>query len=377
VTKRGRLVAAFATAGVLAAAGASGASTAAADAGLTYACDPPQPATAASCGKWHTTSVRLLWDWNSIDYVAAPVPGSDCRSPRTFDTDTAGTRVMCAVWQPDMSGLTNAVTTIYVDKTAPTVTGFTPDRPADHDGWWNHPVSLQFNGTDATSGIASCDVVSYSGPDGDGAPVAGACRDVAGNSGAAAFPIRYDATPPAISATPAQTVVGRNTLNWTTSGDAAGTRIVRSPGIGKAALSELYLGPGHTFTDGGVTGGRTYKYTLTALDAAGNADATTVTITAERRKPPRVRWRRVKGADYYNVQLYRGKRKVMSVWPHLNHFQLHRAWTFRGHKRVLRAGTYHLYVWPGYGRRAERRYGKLIVRRVLKVAPGQAAGTAP
>jgi hypothetical protein len=63
------------------------------------------------------------------------------------------------------------------------------------------------------------------------------------------------------------------------------------------------------------------------------------------------------------------------VWPHLNRYQLRRAWTFRGKKRVLAAGSYHWYVWPGYGRRSEHRYGKLIAHRRFKVpAPAQSAG---
>lgn len=358
----------------------------AADSGLQYACDPPTPAAAANCGVWHTTSVELLWDWDGINFEPAGVQGSDCTTPHNFDTDTTGTDVMCAVWRKsDHSGLTNLIATIRIDKTEPTVTGFTADRGPDHDGWWNHPVSLQFAGTDATSGIAGCDVVSYSGPDGAAAPVTGGCRDVAGNGAAGTFPLKYDATPPALGPLPAATDVGHITVNWTTSIDAVQTRILRTPGIGAAPVSEVYSGPDHTFTDAGVTGGTTYTYALTAADQAGNTASTTIDVTAKPApqalpatttgpaKPPRLRWRRVKGADYYNVQLYRGDRKILSVWPHLNRYQLRRSWTFRGHKRALAAGSYHWYVWPGYGRRSEHRYGKLIAHRRFKIATVQAA----
>jgi hypothetical protein len=366
-----------------------GAATAAADSRLGYKCDPPQPAAAANCSIWHTSSVELLWGWDTNDYEEAPLAGSDCSSPQVFSADTAGTNVLCSVWsKTDPTDITNKVATIRIDKTAPKVTGFTPDRPPDHDGWWNHPVSLQFNGTDATSGMSGCDVVSYSGPDGASAPVTGGCRDMAGNAATGTFPLKYDATPPLLGALPSDTTeVGHVTVNWTTSADAVQTRIVRSPGIGTAPASEVYAGPDHTFTDAGVTGGKTYTYSLAASDAAANTASTTIGVTAKPApqasptkitspgKPPRLRWRRIKGADYYNVQLYRGARKILSVWPHLNAFQLHHSWTYRGKKRVLSAGAYHWYVWPGYGRRSRHRYGKLIAHRRFKIVPARSAQT--
>ena len=42
------------------------------------------------------------------------------------------------------------------DDSAPTVT-VTPDRVPDHNGWYNHAVIFDTDGTDATSGIAACD----------------------------------------------------------------------------------------------------------------------------------------------------------------------------------------------------------------------------
>jgi hypothetical protein len=356
---------------------------------VSYACSPPLPQAASNCDGWHTTSVSLIWGWPA-DYSPVGSPDNGCSLPNdvhVFDQDTAGTRVACLVSKAGFTDPHTAAVTIQIDKTAPTVTGFTPDRAPDNDGWWNHPVSLQFSGTDATSGIAGCDVVSYAGPDGAAAPVTAGCRDVAGNANMGTFAIKYDSTPPVLAAMPATTEVGQTTLNWTTSADSVRTRIVRSPGIGTAPASEVYSGPDHTFTDSGVTGGKTYTYAFTAFDQAANTASTSLDVTAKpapQASPakttapsprlPRLRWRKVKAADYYNVQLYRGDKKILSVWPHLNRYKLHRAWTFRGKRRVLVAGSYHWYVWPGYGRRAEHRYGKLIAHRRFKIAaPAQSA----
>jgi hypothetical protein len=362
------------------------ASATADDPGLVYACSPPQAPTAASCAAWHTSAVELIWDWDRINWE----PATDVQNIRcddqTIDADTAGTRIRCAVWKRvDQTPIKDAIVTIRIDKTPPVVTGFTPDRAPDHDGWWNHPVSLQFNGTDATSGIAGCDLVGYGGPDGDKSPVMGECRDVAGNAATATFPIKYDATPPSVAALPADTDVGRNAVNWTTSSDAVATQVLRSPGVGAAAVSEVYSGSGHTFSDSVVTGGKTYRYTLNASDAAGNVASTTIDITAKpapqpppaasasKDGPPRLTWRRIRGADYYNVQLYRKGAKILSAWPHRNALKLRASWTFRGRQRALTAGSYDWYVWAGFGKRSRHHYGKLIVHRRFTMPATNAA----
>src|SRR4051794_286597 len=166
-----------------------------ADSILTYGCDPPLPRSAANCAVWHTAPVTVRW--TIVDPSFAPAPGYTCDST-TQTQDTKGVNVTCAV-QSSPSTQVGKTVTLRVDKTPPTVTGFTTSRPPDYNGWWNHPVSLSFTGTDATSGIATCDAFDYAGPDSNGAPVAGACRDAAGNSAVGSFPINYDSTPPALA----------------------------------------------------------------------------------------------------------------------------------------------------------------------------------
>jgi hypothetical protein len=147
-----------------------------------------------------------------------------------------------------------------------------------------------------------------------------------------------------------------------------------------------------------VTNDVTYTYSIRAWDAAANLASATVAITpraaptpdaapapdtapapvvlptrsAGARKPllpPRLQWRRVKGADYYNVQLYRGGRKILSLWPNSTHLQLALRWRFRGHLMRLTTGRYDWYVWPGFGARARRHYGRLLVHRRFTFGP--------
>ena len=69
-------------------------------------------------------------------------------------------------------------------------------------------------------------------------------------------------------------------------------------------------------------------------------------------------WPKSKGANYYNVQLFRGGHKVLTAWPVTPRFKLPHAWTFSGHRETLARGTYKWYVWPGHGARAAARYGR-------------------
>jgi hypothetical protein len=334
---------------------------------LTYECSPaPQ-----NCLGWYRSAVTLTWDWNQ--HQASPIAGN-C-NPRQFVNDTAGTATFCEI--EDVNGLTTKHTVvIHVDRTPPKVDAAVPARPPDHGDWFNHPVGFSFQGSDATSGLQSCAPVTYSGPDGAGAQVRGSCRDVAGNAAAAAFPLNYDATPPGAPEARAIPGDGLVRLEWSGTQGADAVEIVRmTPG----APTALYRGAGPDFVDRGLANGTSYRYRLTAIDRAGNtatsevgatptsAPLLTPTAGGRLKAPPLLVWRKRKGATYYNVQVFRGGRKILSRWPRTNRLQLHRTWRFRGRKYRLRPGRYVWYVFPGYGKRAARNYGRVLGRRTFVV----------
>jgi hypothetical protein len=335
---------------------------------LSYGCSPPLPATAGQCYTWHTGPVRLAWDWNQT--LALPI-GGNC-GIQILAQDTTGQPVSCEIQDIADLSTTEQTAVIRIDATPPTVAGMDPARPPDHDGWWNHPVDLTFTGTDATSGIAGCDVVTYGGPDGADAPISGACRDRAGNTASKSFGLNYDATPPSVTDFAAKPGNRKVVLSWAASPDTVDTEVTRTPGVAGAPTSTLYGGTATTFTDSALVNGTTYRYTVSGQDAAGNVASGTVSAkpsalyatsparSARLRKPPMLRWPPVSGAGYYNVQLFRGKHKILSAWPTVHHLRLHRAWRFHGQRRHLKPGHYRWFVWPGFGARAAHRYGPLV-----------------
>jgi hypothetical protein len=76
--------------------------------------------------------------------------------------------------------------------------------------------------------------------------------------------------------------------------------------------------------------------------------------------PPRLVWTPRRGANYYNVQLFRGTHKVLSAWPRRARLQLTFAWRYGGRTYRLTPGDYRWYVWPGVGLRSKARYGSLL-----------------
>jgi hypothetical protein len=144
---------------------------------------------------WYKVDVTVAFAWDPVGVTQTV--GCDTS---TLTSDTTGWPRTCTVTYSNGSSSQLGVT-IKRDATAPTLTGGSPSRGPDANGWYNHPVGINFNGSDATSGIASCSGPSYGGPDTASASFSGTCTDNAGNvSASASFgPIKYDATPPSVS----------------------------------------------------------------------------------------------------------------------------------------------------------------------------------
>jgi hypothetical protein len=194
---------------------------------------------------------------------------------------------------------------------------------------------------------------------------------VAGNATSRAFPLSFDATAPDPSSAVIKTGDRVARLSWAPGATAS---VMRTPGTDGASNSLLYQGAGTGFSDREVRNGRQYRYVLTLTDEAGNSASREFVATPRRQllepprgavvnAPPLLRWTPVRGARYYNVQLFRGERKILSAWPRRADYQLKDRWRYRGRRYRLKDGRYHWYVWPGEGPRAANRYGERIGAR--------------
>ena len=351
-------------------------------------------------GGWYNAAVTI--GFSGADATSGLAPGA-CPAIAYQGPDSAAASVVGSC--TDVAGnigLSQPFAFKY-DATGPDVTAAVPERPPDRAGWFTAPVPFSFIGADATSGLAECPALIYAGPDAHAASVVGTCRDQAGNQSSRAFALMFDATPPPLSRLTAAPGDQRATLRWETSPDAAFVEVLRIPGVGSEPASVVFTGPGSSFQDERLHNGVRYVYRVRLADAAGNESVGHVAAepslpspdppagsgqsrsgpqAGPRRsvllspragaqvkasRPPLLRWRRVADARYYNVQLYRGTRKILSAWPARPRYQLERRWSFAGKGRRLTAGRYRWYVWPGFGRRSRSMYGDLVGRRSFTV----------
>jgi hypothetical protein len=171
----------------------------------------------------------------------------------------------------------------------------------------------------------------------------------------------------------------RVTLTWAppTSPNFAYVVVTRSVARATAGLAArqlvVYQGRRTRLVDRHLKNNVMYQYAVVAVSTTG-ARSGGVTIRARPAlrllaapvtnarvaAPPLLRWVPTKKATYYNVQLFYGKRKLLSVWPSVAHLQLRKGWSYGGKAYRLKTGRYTWYVWPGFGKRAGSKYGPLL-----------------
>ena len=266
------------------------------------------------------------------------------------------------------------------DATPPVVQAVTSDRAARSGSWFNRPVRFAVHAADATSGLADCPAVTYAGPDAVPAWIGATCRDRAGNVATRAFSLKYDTTPPALDRLRMAVGDRRVTLRWPASAHDRTVRVVRSPAFARAAPAVALTGAGARFVDTHVVNGRRYTYAIRAADAAGNVSrrrvvavphphllrpAAGAVVAAGTRLV--LRWTPVRHARYYNVQLFRDARKVLSQWPAKASYRLPARWIYHGRSEALDRGHYEWLVWPGRGPRSSGEYGARVGRLAFTV----------
>ena len=322
----------------------------------------PAPARGPDANGWYNHAVSVAFQGTD------PVSGIDSCTSGSYSGPDAGSASVPGTCRDKAGNTGTASFGLNYDSTPPAVAAATPDRQPDSNGWYNHGLTVTYSGTDATSGIDSCDAPTYNKPDDPSAAVSGRCRDKAGNASAPApFAFKLDSIPPKLTKLALVAENGAVALTWSASADVAAVKIMRTRGTG--APFTLYDGKRITaFTDKKAQNGNRYAYVVEALDDAGNAiegkgDANpSAPLLAPRqaaavRGGTTLRWRAAPHATYYNVQLWLRGRKVLTSWPAGPSLRLSH----------LRPGAYLWLVWPGLGPRPQHRYGPLIGRSTFVV----------
>jgi len=126
---------------------------------------------------------------------------ASCGPNQILNTDGAGQSESGTAVDNAGNSTSTTVSGINIDKTAPTVSA-NPAPSANANGWNNSDVTVSFSGSDALSGIASCDTAVVLSSEGAGQSASGTCTDVSGNVSAPAIAsgIKIDKTVPTISA---------------------------------------------------------------------------------------------------------------------------------------------------------------------------------
>ena len=337
------------------------ASAAASTPTISYSIDGISGANGWYRGSTHGDNVVVHWS------VSLNATSTNCLAAVTVPGPSGGTTLSC--WAQNSDGRVTAVTrVIKIDATPPTGVAAHLSRAPDYNGWYNHPVAIRWSGTDATSGIAACNSATYRGPDTGVATVAGGCTDRAGNSSSTAAHLAYDATPPLLHKVREESTAAADSLSWESS-SASDRIVVRRSVRGRKKHSTVFNGSGSGFTDKTVHPGTQYVYSVQAFDQAGNASKTVpvtgqvkiLTLRRTRYVPiaatnPILRWTRKVGAAYYNVQLFRGSRRIYAAWPTMRQIGLQSPWKWSGHRFRLSPGRYRWYVWAGYGPRKLAQY---------------------
>ena len=280
-------------------------------AGLTMALSTPTVAGALDLEPPAVTGTLGDNNWFTSDVVVswtfsgATTADPNCL-PQTLTADTVGTAITCTV--SDAASSISRTVTVHIDRTPPAAVTATPARPPDLGPYYTAPLPISWSATDATSGIATCTALTYAGPDGTAVAPAGICRDRAGNvSAPLPFSFNYGLPP-------------------------APAPVIAAPTAPPASTA----GP-------------------------------TATSTTAKPKRTTLTWRARPQVKYYNLQLFRDGRKVLSAWPTVAHYTLKPSWRYHGRTYQLTAGRYRWYVWPGYGPRSAHRYGRLLAKGAVTV----------
>jgi len=240
---------------------------------LQNTCDstPPviTPTVGGTLGKngWYVSNVEVSWQ---VTDAESEISASDGCDEQSVTSDTAGTTFTCTA--TSAGGTNSSSVTIKRDATPPTASA-SAGPPANLDGWRRQNVTVTFSGTDALSGGVTCDPPVVLSGEGANQIASGYCYDAAGNQSlqTSVSGINLDKTGPTISiASPTDGATYTRNLG------------VNANFICGDVLSDVRSCIGTVVNSQPIDTSKKVKnakFTVTAIDKAGNMTKQTVSYT--------------------------------------------------------------------------------------------------
>jgi len=240
---------------------------------LQNTCDstPPviTPTVGGTLGKngWYVSNVEVSWQ---VTDAESEISASDGCDEQSVTSDTAGTTFTCTA--TSAGGTNSSSVTIKRDATPPTASA-SAGPPANLDGWRRQNVTVTFSGTDALSGGVTCDPPVVLSSEGANQIASGYCYDAAGNQSlqTSVSGINLDKTAPTISiASPTDGATYTRNLG------------VNANFICGDVLSDVRSCIGTVVNSQPIDTSKKVKnakFTVTAIDKAGNMTKQTVSYT--------------------------------------------------------------------------------------------------
>jgi hypothetical protein len=242
------------------------------------------PISASATG-WYRKQVTVTWNW-SDDASGSGIDNANCTA--STSSSGQGELTLTASCYDVANNQGSASLVVKVDTVAPSISyaGASPASP-NAQGWYKTNVVVNFTGTDATSGIASCPTKMVS--EGFGKTARGVCTDNAGNQKFLLSPaFNIDKTKPVVNVLMNGSVVSGTTPSYSlaqgiptasceTTDALSGVAVPASLSLVKVTSSGEVAAANPPTTTG------TYRAKcLGALDNADNANARTVTFKITR-----------------------------------------------------------------------------------------------
>jgi hypothetical protein len=162
------------------------------------------------------------------------------------------------------------------------------------------------------------------------------------------------------------------TLTWALAPGTDHVVVLRSTRAKQVANTQVYKGAGTSYFESKFLNAQYHAYRIKSYDKAGNvSSAVDIKVPASAlllspadgariQRAPTFRWRAVRKAHYYNIQLWQNGEKILSLWPTSTKLKLTPTWTYKGRNYRLKPGRYIWFVWPGFGPPEKGIYGQPV-----------------